>query len=48
MTGRGIDQVPPHSSLLRIYEPYVTDSGEEVRLAETAYAPITKPLGFPL
>jgi poly-gamma-glutamate synthesis protein (capsule biosynthesis protein) len=46
MTGRGIDQVLPHPSPPRIYEPYVTDSSEYVRLAETTHGPIPKPLGF--
>jgi len=46
MTGRGIDQVLPHPSLPRIHEPYLTDAREYVRLAERAFGPIPKPLGF--
>ncbi len=46
MTGRGIDQVLLHPSNPRIYEPYVTDASEYMRLAEKAFGPIQKPLGF--
>jgi len=46
MTGRGIDQVLPHPSNPGIYEPYVNDAREYVRLAEKAFGPIQKPLGF--
>lgn len=46
MTGRGIDQVLPHPSNPRIYEPYATDAREYVRLAEKTFGPIQKPLGF--
>jgi poly-gamma-glutamate synthesis protein (capsule biosynthesis protein) len=46
MTGRGIDQVLPHPSNPRIYEPYVSDASEYVRIAEKAFGPIQKPLGF--
>jgi poly-gamma-glutamate synthesis protein (capsule biosynthesis protein) len=47
MPGRGIDQVLPHPSPPRIHEPYVTDAREYVRLAEEAFGPIRRPLGFP-
>jgi poly-gamma-glutamate capsule biosynthesis protein CapA/YwtB (metallophosphatase superfamily) len=46
MTGRGIDQILPHPSPPRIYEPYVTDAREYVRLAEEAFGPILKPRDF--
>ncbi len=46
MTGRGIDQVLPHPSPPRIYEPYVTDAKEYVRIAEEAFGPIQKPRDF--
>ncbi len=46
MTGRGIDQVLPHPSPPRIYEPYVTDAREYVRLAERTSGPLSKPFGF--
>ncbi len=46
MTGRGIDQVLPHPSPPRIYEPYVTDAREYVRLAEELSGPIPKPMPF--
>jgi len=46
MTGRGIDQALPHPSLPRIYEPFVTDAKEYVRLSEKAFRPIPKPIGF--
>ena len=46
MTGRGIDQALPHPSLPRIYEPFVTDAKEYVRLVEKAFGPIPKPIGF--
>lgn len=47
MTGRGIDQVLPHPSPPRIYEPYVTDARDYVHLAEMAFGPILKPMIFP-
>lgn len=46
MTGRGIDQVLPHPSDPRIYEPYVTNAREYVALAERANGPIPKPVDF--
>jgi poly-gamma-glutamate capsule biosynthesis protein CapA/YwtB (metallophosphatase superfamily) len=46
MTGRGIDQVLPHPSPPRIFEPFVADARDYVRLAEDASGPIRKPVGF--
>ncbi len=46
MTGRGIDQVLPHPSPPRIYEPYVTDAREYVYLAERAHGPLLRPADF--
>lgn len=46
MTGRGIDQVLPHPSPPRIYEPYVTDARRYVDLAEAANGPIPRPADF--
>jgi poly-gamma-glutamate synthesis protein (capsule biosynthesis protein) len=47
MTGRGIDQVLPHPSAPRIYEPYVRDARVYVGLGERAHGPIPKPVDFP-
>jgi poly-gamma-glutamate capsule biosynthesis protein CapA/YwtB (metallophosphatase superfamily) len=46
MTGRGIDQVLPHPSDPRIYEPYVRDARGYVELAEKATGPISHPVSF--
>lgn len=46
MTGRGIDQILPHPSDPRIYEPYVRDAAQYVKLAETANGPIQQPVDF--
>lgn len=46
MTGRGIDQILPYSVNPRIYEPYVKDAGEYVRLAENENSFIDKPVSF--
>ena len=46
MTGRGIDQILPFPSPPDIYEPYVTDAGEYVDLAERAHGPIPREAGF--
>lgn len=40
MTGRGIDQILPHSVDPVLHEPYVTDAREYVRLAEEVSGPI--------
>jgi poly-gamma-glutamate synthesis protein (capsule biosynthesis protein) len=46
MTGRGIDQILPHPSHHRIYEPYVCDATEYLALAEQANGPIPKGVDF--
>lgn len=46
MTGRGIDQILPHPSAPRLYEPYVSSAREYVELAERANGRITEPRGF--
>jgi poly-gamma-glutamate capsule biosynthesis protein CapA/YwtB (metallophosphatase superfamily) len=40
MTGRGIDQVLPHPGDPRLYEPYLNDARDYVRLAREASGPI--------
>ncbi len=46
MAGRGIDQVLPHPSDPRLYEPIVASAAEYVALAELANGPIPKPVDF--
>jgi len=46
MTGRGIDQVLPHPSYPVLYEPYVKDAEEYVRLAERAHGSIPGKVSF--
>ncbi len=46
MTGRGIDQVLPHPSKPRIYEPYVNSALIYVELAETVNGRIPRPVDF--
>ncbi|HXZ48808.1 MAG TPA: CapA family protein [Usitatibacter sp.] len=46
MTGRGIDQVLPHPSDPRLYEPYVRSAREYVALAEAENGPVPRPVGF--
>ena len=46
MTGRGIDQILPYPSNPVIYEPYVKDAREYVRLAEEKNGVISKPVNF--
>jgi len=46
MTGRGIDQVLPHSVDPRLYEAYVQDARDYVRLAEKKNGPIPKPVDY--
>jgi poly-gamma-glutamate synthesis protein (capsule biosynthesis protein) len=46
MTGRGIDQVLPHPGNPVLYEPYVRDAREYVRLAESVSGPIPRPVDF--
>lgn len=44
MTGRGIDQVLPHPGDPRLYESWVRDAREYVRLAERAHGTIPAPV----
>lgn len=46
MTGRGIDQILPYPGDPRLYEPWVTDAREYVRLAEQAHGPLPRPVDF--
>lgn len=46
MTGRGLDQVLPHSVAPRLLEPFVTSAKEYVALAERAHGPIRPPVGY--
>ena len=46
MTGTGVDQVLPHPGSPVLYEPFVRDAREYVRLAEEANGPVTKPVEF--
>ncbi len=46
MTGRGIDQIMPYPSNPKIYESYVKDAREYVKLAESKNGPIPKPVSF--
>ena len=46
MTGRGVDQVLPHPSDPRLYEPYMTSALAYVELAERANGPIPRPVDF--
>jgi len=46
MTGRGIDQILPHPSDPVLYEHYVKDARDYVRLAEDAHGPIQRAAGF--
>ena len=44
MTGRGIDQLLPKPSRPNLYEGYVTDARDYVRLAERISGPIARPV----
>jgi len=46
MTGRGIDQALPHSVNPVLYEPYVRDAREYVRLGEKTHGAMRRPLRF--
>ncbi|HYL30638.1 MAG TPA: CapA family protein [Gemmatimonadales bacterium] len=46
MTGRGVDQVLPHSCPPRLYEPAVTSALDYVALAERANGPIRRPVDY--
>src|SRR5512133_1189507 len=46
MTGRGIDQILPHSAPPQLFEPYVRDARKYVELAERQSGPIPRPVDF--
>lgn len=46
MTGRGVDQILPHPSKPRLFEPYVSSALAYVELAERAVGPIPRPVSF--
>jgi poly-gamma-glutamate synthesis protein (capsule biosynthesis protein) len=46
MTGRGIDQVLPHTSDTRLYEPYVDSALTYLELAERKNGEIPRPVDF--
>lgn len=46
MTGRGVDQILPHPSAPSLFEPYVRDARDYVRMAEASSGPIPRPLAF--
>ena len=46
MTGRGVDQVLPHPSQPKLYEPYVQSAVDYVEMAESTNGRILKPVGF--
>lgn len=46
MTGRGIDQILPHPSKPKLYEPLVKDAREYAALAEALNGPIAKPVDY--
>lgn len=45
MTGRGIDQVMAHHVEPKLYEPWVNDAREYVRLAERVHGTVPAPVG---
>ncbi len=47
MTGRGIDQVLPHSVEPSLYEAWITDARDYVALAQQANGPVPAPVDFP-
>jgi poly-gamma-glutamate capsule biosynthesis protein CapA/YwtB (metallophosphatase superfamily) len=46
MLGRGIDQILPHSVNPKLYESYVKDARDYVRLAENKNGPISQPVSY--
>ena len=46
MTGRGIDQILPHSAPPQLFEPYARDARQYVQLAERRSGPIPRPVDF--
>ncbi|KAH7673178.1 hypothetical protein AAVH_42342, partial [Aphelenchoides avenae] len=47
MTGRGVDQILPHPSKPNLYEGYIRDARDYVRLAERENGAIEKPVDYP-
>ena len=47
MTGRGVDQILPHPAGHELFEPYIQDAREYIRLAEARNGPIDKPVTSP-
>jgi len=45
MLGRGIDQLMPTSADPRLFEPYLRDARQYIRLAEAVNGPIERPVG---
>lgn len=46
MTGRGVDQILPHPCPPDIFEPWLRDAREYVKMAEAANGPISRPVDF--
>jgi poly-gamma-glutamate synthesis protein (capsule biosynthesis protein) len=46
MIGRGIDQIFPYSSDPNIFEPYIKDAREYIRLSELKYGTFSHPVEF--
>ena len=46
MTGRGIDQILPHPGDPTLYEGYIRDARDYVRLAEEVNGPVARPVDF--
>lgn len=46
MTGRGIDQILPHPSQPRLYEPYLNSARAYVELAERVNGPLPRPVDY--
>lgn len=44
MTGRGVDQILPRPGDPRLWEGYVTDARDYVRLVEAAHGPVPRPV----
>ncbi len=46
MLGRGVDQILPYPGDPALYEPWVRDARDYVKLAEDAHGPVSRPVGF--
>ena len=46
MTGRGVDQLLPHPSEPRIFEPYMSSAADYITLAEDVVGKIERPVSF--